>query len=298
MQINRLFEIVYILLNKKQVTAKELAKRFEVSVRTIYRDIETLSAAGIPVYANPGKGGGIALLDGYVLDRSVLSESEQNEILFALQSLSAAQSPDTASVFARLSSLFRKDSAGWIEVDLSPWGSDKRSGGFAQLKEAILSRRVIEFAYFSGTGEKSRRRVEPVRLVFKVNAWYLRGFCRSRNAFRIFKLSRMADVRVTEAHFVERPEPPDDAPEQSAQRWIDVRLKFSPDAAYRVYDEFSEADIAKDPDGTFTVAAGLPDSGWLIGYILSFGGSAEVLEPPTLRDRIREQARLIFENSK
>ena len=125
MQINRLFEIVYILLSKKITTAKELAERFEVSERTIYRDIDTLSSAGIPIYASQGKGGGISLMEHYVLNKSVLSENEQNEILFALQSLTVTQNPETDRVLSKLSSFFHKSNINWIEVDLSPWGSDK-----------------------------------------------------------------------------------------------------------------------------------------------------------------------------
>jgi predicted DNA-binding transcriptional regulator YafY len=155
MQINRLFEIIYILLSKKSITANELAERFEVSVRTIYRDIDTLSSAGIPIYASQGKGGGISLLDDYVLDKSVLSDSEQNEILYALQSLTIAQAPEADKVLARLSSLFNKNRANWIEVDFSPWGSDKnRTCRFTVIKNAILNRQVIEFNYINSSGEK------------------------------------------------------------------------------------------------------------------------------------------------
>ncbi|SHO52376.1 helix-turn-helix transcriptional regulator [Anaerocolumna xylanovorans] len=157
MQVNRLFEIIYILLSKKSITAKELAERFEVSVRTIYRDIDTLSSAGIPIYASQGKGGGISLLDDYVLDKSVLSEREQNEILYALQSLSITQAPETDKVLAKLSSLFNKSKTSWIEIDFSPWGSDEnRTYQFTIIKDAILSHRIIEFNYFSSSGEKRR----------------------------------------------------------------------------------------------------------------------------------------------
>lgn len=130
MQISRLFGIIYYLLEKKESTGKELAGRFEVSVRTIYRDIETLSSAGIPIYTNQGKGGGIVILDNFVLNKSVLSEKEQNEILLALQNLSAAQYPDISFILSRLSSLFKKSDVNWIEVDFSPWGSDERKRKF------------------------------------------------------------------------------------------------------------------------------------------------------------------------
>ncbi len=292
MQISRLFEIVYILLDKKAITAKELAERFEVSVRTIYRDIDALSSAGIPIYASQGKGGGIALPDEYILNKSVLSENEQNEILFALQSLTVTQNPETDRVLSKLSSLFNKDKINWIEVDLSPWGSSKNQKvQFMVLKDAILNRQVILFDYANASGEKSSRKVEPVKLVFKVNAWYMEGFCLAKNAYRLFKISRMADVRTTQEIFAERlrEELPEAAQEQSAQKWIDVLLKISPHGAYRVFDEFDEKEITKNQDGSFTVATALPESEWLYNHILSFGADIEVLAPQSIRESIQNK---------
>ncbi len=244
MQINRLFEIIYILLNKKSITAKELADRFEVSVRTIYRDIDTLSSAGIPIYASQGKGGGISLLDDYVLDKSVLSEREQNEILYALQSLSITQAPETSRILAKLSSLFNKNRTNWIEVDFSPWGSDeKRTCQFTLIKDAILSLRIIEFNYVSSSGEKSIRRVEPVKLIFKVNAWYLQAFCLTRKTYRTFKITRMSDVLMTPEFFSERDFEGFKENNQVQKTQIDVCLNISAEGAYRIYDEFDEKDI-------------------------------------------------------
>ncbi len=291
MQSNRLFEIIYILLSKKSITAKELAERFEVSVRTIYRDIDTLSSAGIPVYASQGKGGGISLLEDYVLDKSVLSEREQNEILYALQSLVITQAPEAEQVLARLSSLFNKNKTNWIEVDFTPWGSDKNSScQFTVIKDAILSHRIIEFNYFSSSGEKSVRSVEPVRLVFKVNAWYLYAFCLTKNTCRNFKITRMSNVRMTSEAFPERIfELPESSQAQKTQNWMDVHLKIAPKGAYRVYDEFAEQDITKNQDGSFTVTASLPDGKWLIRYLLSFGADIEVLAPENIRGMLRRE---------
>ncbi|MDR3586358.1 MAG: YafY family protein [Desulfosporosinus sp.] len=301
MQINRLFEIVYILLNKKTTTAKELAERFEVSVRTIYRDIDTLSSAGIPIYASQGKGGGISLLDDYILNKSILSENEQNEILFALQSLTVTQNPETDRVLSKLSSLFNKNKINWIEVDLSHWGSDKHKiCEFTLLKNAILNHQIIEFNYYNSSGEKSSRKVEPIKLIFKVKAWYLQGFCLSKNANRTFKISRMSNVQVTQEIFVDRlpKELPEDIKEQSSQKWIAVQLKISPQGAYRVFDEFDEKEITKNQDGSFTIATALPESEWLFGYILSFGTDIEVLTPQNIRAMIRNKLDEIIEKYK
>lgn len=292
MQINRLFEIIYVLLNKKSTTAKELAVRFEVSVRTVYRDIDTLSSAGIPIYASQGKGGGISLLEDYVLDKSVLSENEQNEILYALQSLATTQAPEADKVLAKLGSLFNKNNTNWIEVDLSPWGSNKtRTYQFTVIKNAILNRRVIEFNYYNSSGEKTGRKVEPVKLIFKVNAWYLKGFCLTKNTFRTFKITRMSDVRMILESFPERviEELPENGREHKSREWTEVRLKISARGAYRVYDEFDEKDITDNPDGSFTVTASLPENRWLIRYILSFGADAEVLSPQNIRDIIHNE---------
>jgi predicted DNA-binding transcriptional regulator YafY len=291
MQINRLFEIIYILLNKKMITAQELAEHFEVSVRTIYRDIDTLSSAGIPIYASQGKGGGISLLDNYVLDKSVLSEREQNEILYALQSLSITQAPETEIVLAKLSSLFNKSKTNWIEVDFSPWGSDERTCQFTIIKDAILNRRIIEFNYFSSSGEKSIRRVKPMKLIFKVNAWYLQAFCLTRNAYRTFKITRMSEVLMTQEIFPEKDlqESPENSKTQKTQKWIHVYLNISAEGAYRVYDEFDEKDITKNQDGSFTVIASLPENKWLVRYLLSFGADVEVLAPQNIRDMIQSE---------
>ncbi|WP_349670795.1 YafY family protein [Lacrimispora sp.] len=290
MQINRLFEIIYLLLNKKFMTANELAEHFEVSVRTIYRDIDTLSLAGIPIYALQGKGGGISLLEHYVLDKSVLSEREQNEILYALQSLTVTQVPEADKVLAKLSSLFNKSRTNWIEVDFSPWGSDDKGfSQFALIKDAILSHKIIEFNYFGSSGEKTARRVEPIKLIFKINAWYLQAFCLNRNELRMFKIVRMADVQITEDPFTQMiPEPlPGGGQVQETQKWIELCLIISADGAYRVYDEFEEKEITKNTDGSFTIMTTLPESDWLIRYILSFGSQAEVKSPQHIRDMLQ-----------
>lgn len=301
MQMNRLFEIVYILLNKKTTTAKELAERFEVSVRTIYRDIDMLSSAGIPVYASQGKGGGISLLDDYVLNKSVLSEHEQNEILFALQSLTVTQNPETDKVLSKLSSLFNKSKTNWIEVDLSPWGSDKnKTCEFTILKNAILNHQIIEFTYFNTSGEKSSRKVEPIKLIFKVHAWYLQGFCLAKNEYRTFKISRMSNLEITQEFFTDRmPEGLSVGEnEQNSQKWINVQVKIAPQGAYRVFDEFDENEITRNQDGSFTVATSLPENEWLFHYILSFGTDIEVLSPQNIREMIQSKLNEIIRKYK
>lgn len=141
MQINRLFEMVYILLRKKTVTAKELAEHFEVSTRTIYRDLDTLSSAGIPIYTSKGKGGGISLIENYVLKQSLFSEEEQKELLMSLQGLNAINTPNMESILNKLSAIFNQESIHWIDVDFSGWGNSKRDKEkFKQIKEGIFNK--------------------------------------------------------------------------------------------------------------------------------------------------------------
>lgn len=287
MQINRLFEIVYSLLNKKTTTAKELSERFEVSVRTIYRDIETLSSAGIPVYMSKGKGGGIRLLENFVLNKTILSDTEQNEILTALQTLKVINYPDVDLVLSKLGVLFNKNYDNWIDVDFSHWGT-KDQGKFNVLKTAIVNTRAISFDYFSSYGEKTIRTVEPLQLWFKDKSWYLKGYCLSKQGFRTFKLTRMKNVLMTENSFErELPlEPVNETTGGAEVRTVNLKLRLKSYVAYRVYDEFDENEIVKNADGSFEVTVSYPEDEWVYGYILSFGSFIEVLEPKHIKDII------------
>lgn len=165
MQIDRLFQIVYLLLDRKAMTAKELAAHFEVSVRTILRDIDTLSSANIPVYTIQGKGGGISILDGYVLNKAALNEEEQKQILIALQSLAATGNTDANRTLSKLSALFQKTDTDWLKVDFSRWGQGAQDNRrFELLKTAILRRHAVCFDYVGSYGSESRRKAYPLKL--------------------------------------------------------------------------------------------------------------------------------------
>ena len=292
MQINRLFSIVYILLDKKTITAKELAERFEVSVRTIYRDVETLSIVGIPIYTNKGKGGGISLIEDFVLNKSVLSEKEQNEILMSLQSLNATKFLDVEPVLKRLSTIFNRESTNWIDVDFSQWGSDeKEKEKFNILKTAILSKSSVSFDYFSSCGEKTLRTVEPLKLVFKGQGWYLYGFCRLKCEFRIFKITRIKTLNLLDELFT-RDIPIDiwsEGGKSCENKMITLILRIDERMAYRLYDEFNQENIKKNPDGSFTVTVTFPEGDWVYGYVMSYGEYAEVIEPKDIREIIKRK---------
>jgi len=296
MQSNRLFEIIYLLLTRSGMTAGELAERLEVSARTIYRDIDTLSAAGIPIYASQGKGGGIRLLPDFVLDKSLLSEQEQNEILFALQSLKATNTGEGDAVLSHLSALFQRQSGDWIDVDFSAWGGgDNERRKFSALKTGILERRVVTFNYYASNGGKSSRKVEPVKLRFKGAGWYLQGFCLDRQAFRTFKIMRMQNVHLTEEHFERRSRPLPELEPQSCGAGAEVTLAlwFSPRMAYRIYDDFDHSLVQKNEDGSFSVTVKYIEDGWVYSYLLSFGEDVRVLSPQYIQDILKEKAKKI-----
>lgn len=292
MQINRLFEIIYILINKNTVTAKELAEHFEVSQRTIYRDIDTLSLASIPVYTNKGKGGGISLVEDFVLNKSILSDKEQGDILSALQGLSAVKAEDSADALNKLSTLFNKELVHWIEVDFSDW-SYQNGDLFYLLKTAILGQHIVEFDYYSTFGETTYRRIEPVQLWFKHRAWYVKRYCLTRSDIRMFKLARMKNLKLSQEIFERRnlltavaETKPDDT---HFKQDISLKLKIAPEMTYRVYDEFSDEQITKNIDGSFTVAVTWPEDDWVYGFILSFGEYIEVLEPEHIKVIIKKK---------
>lgn len=195
--LSRLLGIIYLLLNRGTVTAGELAEQFEVSVRTIYRDVEQLSMAGIPVYARKGKNGGISLTERFVLDKMVISEEEQRRILAALASLRETGASQEEDILHKLGNFFKADVPDWVAIDFSDW-SGRRQELFEQIREAILERKVMEFDYYGQYGEMARRTVEPVQLLFKEYTWYVRAYCRKRQAMRLFKVLRMKRVKLLE----------------------------------------------------------------------------------------------------
>ena len=296
MQMNRLFKIVYYLLERGKSTAPELADRFEVSIRTIYRDLDAISAAGIPIYATKGKGGGIFIMQDFVLDKSLLSEQEKEQILMALQGISATENNQTEELLIKLGGLFQSKVTNWIEVDFSEWYKNTpQLDVFNLIKRAIFNRYTIAFSYFAREGNYSERTVEPIKLIFKNKDWYLYGFCLLRNDFRFFKLTRIKDLKISSDTFIREVENiPKIELAIKNENMIHTKLKFFPQVAFRVYDEFTDS-VSKDDQGNLYVSIDLPDNETLFSYILSFGDSVEILEPNYLRNSIKEKIERMLE---
>lgn len=297
MQVNnRLFEIIYILIQKKKVTAKELANRFEVSTRTIYRDIEILSRANIPIYASKGKDGGIGILDEYILNKSILSEDEQNQILFALQGMKKVRGADEKDILQKLSTLFNKEINDWIKIDFSIWGKDNtKEEKFEMIKSAILDKNQLEFVYYNSNGEKSKRIVEPLQIWFKNNSWYLISYCKLKNDYRTFKIDRIKEINILQEHF-QRELPKEKKEERCNFKSISLTLEINKEMAYRVYDEFENEKIITKDDGNFLVNVEYPENEWVYSYILSFGEYAKILKPDYAKCIIKEKLQKNLKN--
>lgn len=295
MQESRLFKIVYYLLDKGRATAPELAKYFEVSVRTIYRDIDALSGAGIPIYTETGRNGGIYLMKDFVLDKAVLSEKEKQEILLALQSMSIAQNND--EIVRKLSAIFNLNADNWLEIDFSRWGtpnSDKQK--FEQLKFAIVHQKCVKITYASSYEEITERIVQPLKLLYKSMSWYLKAYCTLKRDYRIFKLTRITNIEVQDDGFSYKEFPElKTIPEQAYKKIV---LKFPKEVAYRVYDEFDITQVEIQANGDLIISTEMPEDAWLIGYLLTFGTQVDIVEPTHLKNILAEQARKIYEKNK
>ena len=297
MSDSRLFKILYYLLDRKRATAPELAAEFEVSTRTIYRDVEALSSAGIPIYAEPGRNGGIYLLQDFILDRAILSEHEKQEVLAAIQSIFATGYTGGKEMLTKLSALLNINTRNWLEVDFSRWGKHVYdSSKFEILKTAVIQCKEIRIVYENTNSERSKRIVQPLKISYKSKEWYLKAFCMEKQDFRIFKLNRILELELLENTFVPKPYPEEKSNLQ--QTYPQIVLLFSKAIAYRVYDEFDESEIEYQKNGDLIVCAEMPVDAWLVGYLLSFGAQVEIIEPTYLKGILAAQAQEIYEKNK
>ena len=288
MKMERLIGILSILLQREKVTAPELAEQFEVSRRTIQRDIESLCRAGIPISTAQGAGGGISIMEGYRVDRTVLTGPEMGAILAGLRSL------DSVSGTRRYAKLMEKLSAGTgglvpggahMLIDLSSWYKTSLPPKIELLQGAIEQHRAIRFSYFSPKGE-SVRTVEPCYLVFHWSTWYVWGWCRMRKDFRLFKLNRMTELATGEP-FVPRSAPlPALEPERVFPVKYQVTVLFDPACRWRLVEEYGADRFMVETDGKLRFTGGFPDADSVLSWVLTFGDKAELLEPEELRERL------------
>ena len=289
MKTERLIGILSVLLQKEQVTAPELAEMFEVSRRTISRDIDALSAAGIPLYTLQGTGGGIRIMPGYRFDRTVLTNKDMQELLMGLRSL------DSISGTNRYVQLMEKLSAGssvvradsHILINLAAWNKTAVSQKIELIRMAAEQGKKLHFHYSSPKGE-SERVIEPYDLVFEWSRWYVWGWCEKRQDYRLFKLNRMTEIRTGDP-FVKRDEPlPDLSNEKVFPEQYRVKAVVQPAYRWRVLEEYGPESMTEMPDGSYLFSFGFTDRQSILSWILSFGEGIELLEPADLRGKLKQ----------
>lgn len=298
MKLDRMLYIITYLLNHRKVRAQELADQFEVSVRTIYRDIDAISQAGIPIVTYQGMDGGIGLVEGFKLDRNLLTGEEVSKIVNALKGVQSISDDTKIKLLIEKLSGIAPDkelipTGNEIMIDLSSWSRyDQLNKSIRRLKDAIRDCRLIRFKYF--TNEKlTEREAEPYQIIFKESNWYLYAFCRLRNDFRLFKLRRISELDVLDEHF--QPQPCsvsdlhwDEINDKSDR--MEIVVLFDPIMKYSIDDIFGVENYEYAEDGRLRVTLLMPIAVWLYGFLLGFGDKAEIVEPPELREKISMMA--------
>lgn len=283
--LSRLFYIMHYLTMHNKAKAAILAEQLEVSTRTIYRDVDTLSALGFPVYSQSGRDGGIRLLDTHHLSATFVDDEEQDQIISALQSLAATNLKSVTPLVNKLSSLFKKEVEPWIDIDFSTWGRDDEANAIGLITQAKNQKKCIIFSYTNGKGTNTTREVMPNKLIFKQNAWYLAGYCCIRKTTRLFKLRRMSKLTISTNNINETYLIKDYQPDFSK---VYVEFKIKNDQFYRIQEDLAAIEMEQDTEYT-KVKTWLPEGSWLTSYLLSFGASVEVVTPIELKEKIKKE---------
>ncbi|QGG50964.1 helix-turn-helix transcriptional regulator [Lysinibacillus pakistanensis] len=306
MKLERLLSIIILLLNRRMVQAKELAERFEVSVRTIYRDIDAINAAGIPIVTYQGTNGGIGLSEGYRLDRNILTNDELATIVTALRSISTSYSKEQHQrLVEKINSVVLPEheeefqhKTNRVLIDYSPWGGSKHlRAKLILLDEALDSCVLVNFTYSNAEGEVSQRNVEPHMLILKGRQWYLQAYCLEKEEFRLFKLKRMKGLRIDyEKTFIRR-NPTNQEHNEGKNKLKpstpEVVFRFQDKARHLAEEWFGIEELLPVEDGSWLVKKAYPENEWLYSFILSLGHHVEVLEPQHLRKIITSRAEKI-----
>ena len=300
MKIDRLVSMIMILLDKKRVGAKELATRFEVSPRTIYRDIDAINTAGIPIRSTPGAGGGFEIMQEYKIDKKFFSTADLSAILTGLSSLSGVvRGNELVNALAKVKSFIPADRAKDIElkvnqiaIDLSPWmGDGSIQPALETIKSALQKNRLLTFAYIANHANKTTRTVEPYQLVLKSSHWYLQGYCRERKDFRLFRLSRMSNLQIQEETFVPRDDqkPTLDFADIWKTMQTKIKIRIHQSVMDRVLDYCSYEDFSPDGDDHYLVSFPFIENEYHYDILLSFGDKCECLEPLHIRTEMKRR---------
>lgn len=287
MKIDRLMGIVTILLQQDKITAPELAVRFEVSRRTINRDIEDICRAGIPLVTTQGYGGGVSIAEGFKLDKSLLTGDELQAILSGVKGLDSVW--DTPH-FSSLAEKLAGEAPDHILIDLASHYQAPLTQKIAVIRSAIRDRSYISFRYCYEKGE-CRRTIEPYKLVYRWSAWYVWGWCLNREAFRLFKLNRLWELETGLGSFAARELPMAelDFDRRFSAGTHHLKVLFEGSEKYRLIEEYGP-DCYCEEQGKLLLERDFASYSNMREWVLSFGGQAEVLAPEELRADLLRQA--------
>lgn len=306
MKIDRLVSIVMILLEKERISAQELADMFEVSLRTIYRDMDAINLAGIPIRSLPGVGGGFEIMPNYKVDKKVFSTSELSALLIGLSSISnVIQGNDLANTLAKIKSFIPDEKANDIElktnqivIDLSPWMGNQMIQPYLQIiQSALQENKLLSFEYSAHRGKTSTRIVEPYQLILKNNHWFLQGYCHLRTDYRLFKLSRMTNLQIRKDTFAPRDyeKPSLNFDNISDIVKADIKIRIHKTIMDRVLDLCSFENFS--PDGTeyYIVTFPFIENDYYYDTLLGFGNKCECLEPLHVRQELQRRIQSMWE---
>ncbi|MDF1494843.1 helix-turn-helix transcriptional regulator [Caproiciproducens sp. CPB-2] len=300
MKVDRLVSVIMILLDKERIGAQELADMFEVSPRTIYRDIDTINMAGIPIRSTPGVGGGFEIMQKYKIDKKVFSTSDLSAILMGLSGLSnVIRGDELVNALAKVKSFIPADRAKDIElkanqiyIDLSPWMGNRNIQPYLEIiKTTLQESKLLSFEYADRYGNRTSRTAEPYQLVLKSNHWYLQGYCHKRNDYRLFKLSRMSSLQMQEETFTPRDyqKPTLDFADILESMQTEIKIRIHRSVMDRVLDFCSYEHFWPDGDEHYIVRFPFIENDYYYNILLGFGDKCECLEPLHIRTEMKRR---------
>jgi predicted DNA-binding transcriptional regulator YafY len=300
MRIDRMLSIIVMLLNKDRVSARELSDKFEVSIRTVYRDIDAINLAGIPIVSYSGNNGGFGIMDTFKMDRQLFSVKDMLNVLSALKGINTAlEDKELDSAIEKISSLVPREKSEemklhleQIVIDILPWGFTEKQKEYLRLiHNAIGNSRLVSFSYQNSKGEKSTRTIEPMTLMFKGYAWYLFGFCLLKNDYRFFRISRMKTPKILNQEYKRRATSYHKFifADTQKSKIVDLVLRFSPEVKQKIEDYFDEDSITHLKSGDLIVKVSFPEDEWVYSFILSYGEFVEIIEPHHIRNIIQDK---------
>jgi predicted DNA-binding transcriptional regulator YafY len=305
MRLDRLLAITVLLLNRRKVTAKELAEYFEVSVRTIYRDIDAINMAGIPIISYSGNTGGYGIMENFKLDRQFLTMDDLQKILSALKGLNKAFADNKiGTAIEKITSLVPRDKSEELQfsldkmiIDVVPWGYGKQDNEkLKTIQHAVSESRLLRILYHSGKGEIIERTIEPMSLIFKGVAWYLFAFCQVRNDFRLFKITRIQSIDILDEKFVRKNKQIDDLNNWKERKTVTIKLQYAQTYHPLMSEYFEEEQCQTQPDGSIIAEMTIPEDEWITSFILGLGDRVKVLSPPHIQEKVITQAKGILEH--